>query len=94
MATLLLNISVVLRVSETPEGRAEALTATKQILPILTDQEALFRALVALGTLLFDSLDRNSYSSVFKPLLTKYSCDSSFGTKIQECSQHIINILQ
>ncbi|KAL0277899.1 UNVERIFIED_CONTAM: hypothetical protein PYX00_005018 [Menopon gallinae] len=93
MATLLLNVAVIIRRSETPEGRKEALAVTHQILPVLTDPEALFRALVALGTLLDNFLDSKSYTSVFRPILAKYQNDSSLGKKIQDCSQQILQIL-
>lgn len=93
MSTLLLNVSVVLRRSDTSEGRAEALSVTKHVLSKFTDQEALFRTLVALGTLLIDFVDSKNYSSSFKAILVKHQSNSSYESKIQQCCQHILQVL-
>lgn len=94
MATLLLNMSVVLRRAETPDGRAEALCTAREILPQLTEQEALFRALVALGTLLMDATDCRQYRNVLTPMLNAYLTDSKLSSKVQQCSQEILKLLQ
>ena len=94
MSTLLLNISVMLRRSETPDGQSETLVVIQNVLSRFTDQEALFRALVALGTLLIDMIDSKKYSSAFKEFLLKFQNDSAYGTKIQQCCHHILEVLQ
>lgn len=94
MSTLLLNIAVMLRRSETPGGRPEALNITQNFLAEFTDREALFRTFVALGTLLFDWTERRNYSSTFQTVLLKYQSDSSADPKVQQCCQYILQVLQ
>ncbi|KAK6640097.1 hypothetical protein RUM43_008374 [Polyplax serrata] len=94
MSTVLLNMSVMLRRSETPDGRTEALSTAQKVLPNFSDQEALFRALVALGTLIVDMVDRKKHSSDIVNFLMKHENDSSNEPKIQHCCRHLLQVLR
>ena len=55
LSTLLLNLAVAFNRSQDALGRARAVDASSIILPHLSDSEAMFRGLVALGTLIWDA---------------------------------------
>ncbi|KAJ8687853.1 hypothetical protein QAD02_023648 [Eretmocerus hayati] len=54
MSTFLLNFVISRNKANDTEGRAQVLDAILKLLPLITDPEAIFRTLVALGTLLTD----------------------------------------
>lgn len=85
-------MAVLLRRSETADGREEALMATRELLPAFIEQEALFRGLVALGTLLTDSRDRVHSIEPFLPLLIQHSADAS--PRIRDCSNELLALVQ
>jgi len=55
LSTLFLNLAVAFNRSQDTLGRARAVDASFIILPHLSDSEAMFRGLVALGTLIWDA---------------------------------------
>lgn len=55
LSTLLLNLAVAFNRSQDALSRARAVDASSVILPHLSDSEAMFRGLVALGTLIWDA---------------------------------------
>jgi hypothetical protein len=102
LATLLLNLAVAIKGIPDPLGRAQAVKAACVMLPRLSDTEALFRGLVALGTLIWDadSLQdkRELIKSVnnlkeFTALLDKLS-EGSSADKVTQCATQVSALIQ
>lgn len=88
MATLILNIAVLLQRHGLKDHRQEALKVCRDILSEFNDEEAVFRALVALGTLLTDMPNRSETLTPFRDVLHKFSTYSA--KRISECAKRII----
>lgn len=105
ISTYLLNLIIALNKSDDTPGRTRALNVLFALLPRLSEPEAVFRALVGLGTLLAatpDPDDRNELiravrqSETALTLLRKTSensVDVSAQSKLANCSKQIIDLI-
>ncbi|XP_073907786.1 phospholipase A-2-activating protein isoform X3 [Castor canadensis] len=94
LATLTLNYSVCFHKDHNIEGKAQCLSVISTILEVVQDLEAVFRLLVALGTLISD--DSNAVQ-LAKSLgvdsqIKKYASVSE-PAKVSECCRLILNLL-
>ncbi|NWR50334.1 PLAP protein, partial [Regulus satrapa] len=94
LATLTLNYAVCLHKVNNVEGKAQCLSVISTVMEVVQDLEAIFRLLVALGTLISDDANAmqlarclgvdsqiKKYASVLEP------------AKVKECSRFILNLL-
>jgi hypothetical protein len=102
LATLLLNLAVAFNRTRDTVRRARAVMATSVILPRLSDSEALFRGLVALGTLIWDAdtiqdktelIESVNSSKELVTLLDKLSGSSSMD-KVAHCAAQVSALIQ
>lgn len=102
LATLLLNFAVAIKGIPDSLGRARAVVATCVVLPRLSDIEALFRGLVALGTLIWDAdslqdkmelIESVNNSKELTTLLDKLSGSSSMD-KVTQCAAQVSALIQ
>lgn len=104
LATLLLNLAVATKDTSTPDshGRARAVAAACVLLPRLSDTEALFRGLVALGTLIWDAhelqdkmelIESVNNSKEFTALLDKLSGGSAVD-KATQCAAQVSALIR
>ncbi|XP_026569208.1 phospholipase A-2-activating protein isoform X1 [Pseudonaja textilis] len=94
LATLALNYAVCLHKSNNIEGKAQCLSVISTVIEVVQDLEAIFRLLVALGTLISD--DSNAVQ-LAKSLgvdsqIKKYSSVSE-PAKVNECCRFVLNLL-
>ncbi|ETE70392.1 Phospholipase A-2-activating protein, partial [Ophiophagus hannah] len=94
LATLALNYAVCLHKSKNIEGKAQCLSVISTVIEVVQDLEAIFRLLVALGTLISD--DSNAVQ-LAKSLgvdsqIKKYSSVSE-PAKVNECCRFVLNLL-
>ncbi|XP_054583008.1 phospholipase A-2-activating protein isoform X3 [Eptesicus fuscus] len=94
LATLTLNYSVCFHKDHNIEGKAQCLSVISTIFEVVQDLEAIFRLLVALGTLISD--DSNAIQ-LAKSLgvdsqIRKYASVSE-PAKVSECCKLILNLL-
>ncbi|XP_070256908.1 phospholipase A-2-activating protein isoform X2 [Myotis yumanensis] len=94
LATLTLNYSVCFHKDHNIEGKAQCLSVISTIFEVVQDLEAIFRLLVALGTLISD--DSNAIQ-LAKSLgvdsqIKKYASVSE-PAKVSECCKLILNLL-
>ncbi|XP_053150761.1 phospholipase A-2-activating protein isoform X2 [Hemicordylus capensis] len=94
LATLALNYAVCLHKINNIEGKAQCLSVISTVMEIVQDLEAIFRLLVALGTLI--SGDSNAVQ-LAKSLgvdsqIKKYSSVSE-PAKVNECCRFVLNLL-
>lgn len=94
LATLALNYAVCLHKINNIEGKAQCLSVISSAIEVVQDFEAIFRLLVALGTLISD--DSNAVQ-LAKSLgvdsqIKKYSSVSE-PAKINECCRLVLNLL-
>ncbi|XP_063151072.1 phospholipase A-2-activating protein isoform X2 [Candoia aspera] len=94
LATLALNYAVCLHKSNNIEGKAQCLSVISTVMEVVQDLEAVFRLLVALGTLI--SGDSNAVR-LAKSLgvdfqIKKYSSVSE-PAKVNECCRFVLNLL-
>lgn len=89
VVTLALNMCVVFHKNNDVESQSIILLNLLSILPEITDPEALFRALVTLGTILTQSRDLGS--CVEKSLIEKYFLNNS--DKVRQCSKCVLALL-
>ncbi|XP_038048576.1 phospholipase A-2-activating protein-like [Patiria miniata] len=94
MTTVLLNFAVVLQSGSDIEARSHCLSAASTILDNESDPEALFRLLVAIGTLM--SVDDNALaigkSLDILPVVRKH-CAVKEPAKVGECAQKVAALL-
>ncbi|KAJ9583075.1 hypothetical protein L9F63_022581 [Diploptera punctata] len=102
LSTLLLNLAVAFNRMQDTIGRTQAVEAATVVLPRLSDSEALFRALVALGTLVWDAetiQDKSELigivnsSKELSSLLEKLSAGSSMD-KVTQCASQVCALMQ
>ncbi|KAJ4435996.1 hypothetical protein ANN_18620, partial [Periplaneta americana] len=102
LSTLLLNLAVAFNRTQDSIGRLQAVSALCVVLPRLSDPEALFRGLVALGTLIWDAdtlQDKSELiasvnsSKEFTELLNKLSAGSSMD-KVTQCAAQVSALMQ
>ncbi|KAF7244575.1 Phospholipase A-2-activating protein [Varanus komodoensis] len=94
LATLALNYAVCLHKISNIEGKAQCLSVISTVMEVVQDLEAVFRLLVALGTLISD--DSNAVQ-LAKSLgvdsqIKKYSLVSE-PAKVNECCRLVLNLL-
>ncbi|NWX92594.1 PLAP protein, partial [Nothoprocta ornata] len=94
LATLTLNYAVCLHKVSNIEGKAQCLSVISTVMEVVQDLEAVFRLLVALGTLI--SGDTNAVQ-LAKSLgvdsqIKKYASVSE-PTKVSECCRFVLNLL-
>ncbi|XP_066474656.1 phospholipase A-2-activating protein [Tiliqua scincoides] len=94
LATLALNYAVCLHKIDNIEGKAQCLSVISTVMEVVQDLEAIFRLLVALGTLI--SGDSNAVQ-LAKSLgvdsqIKKYSSVSE-PAKVNECCRFVLNLL-
>jgi hypothetical protein len=102
LSTLLLNLAVAFNRTKDSVGRAQAVVASSVVLPRLSDSEALFRGLVALGTLIWDAdtlqdkaelIESVNSSKEFTAFLDKLSGGSSTD-KVTQCAAQVSALMQ
>ena len=102
MSTLLLNLAVAFNRTQDTVGRAQAVESTIVLVPRLSDAEALFRSLVALGTIIWDSdtmqdkldlIGAVNTSKELSSLLEKLSGGSSMD-KVTQCAAQVSALMQ
>ena len=94
LASLVLNYCVALRNSTDVEVRSECLQAISQLQQVLTDPEAHFRLLVALGTLVSDNEENQALAkSLELHMYPKRTSEIKEPSKVAEISRLVSNIL-
>lgn len=105
ISTYVLNLIVALNKYNDTPGRTIALNTLFIILPRLSEPEAIFRALVGLGTLLAatpDPSDRNELINTVREsetalnilrTLSESTNDLSTSSKVVSCSKQIIDLI-
>lgn len=74
------------------ESQSVMLLNLINILPQLTEQESLFRALVTMGTVLSQSKElSNCIDEAIKQLIA--NCSSTGSGKVKECAQIVLQLL-
>ncbi|KAL4641576.1 phospholipase A-2-activating protein isoform X1 [Arapaima gigas] len=94
LATLVLNYTGTLHSLSDLEGKAQCLSVASAALEVVQDKEAVFRLLVALGTIVSnDTTARDLAQSLgVESQITKYSSVSD-PAKVGECCRLVINAL-
>ncbi|XP_033636971.1 phospholipase A-2-activating protein-like [Asterias rubens] len=95
MSTVLLNYAVVLQSGHDSEGQLQCLSAVATILECEVEPEAVFRLLVALGTLM--SVDDNALAigqSLNILQVVRKHCGVKDPVKLGECAQRVSQMLQ
>ncbi|NXD81565.1 PLAP protein, partial [Halcyon senegalensis] len=94
LATLTLNYAVCLHKDDNIEGKVQCLSVISIVMEVVEDLEAIFRLLVALGTLM--SNDRNivqlAKSLGLDTQIKKYVSVSE-PAKVKECCRFVLNLL-
>ncbi|KAL0132928.1 hypothetical protein PUN28_000573 [Cardiocondyla obscurior] len=105
ISTYILNLIVALNKFNDTPGRTKVLNVLFTILPNLNESEAIFRALVGLGTLLAatsDPEDRNELISAVRQsestlnvlrTISENTSDHSTSNKVINCSKQIIDLI-
>lgn len=102
LSTLLLNLAVAFNRTQDTVGRAQAVEAATVVIPHSSDSEALFRGLVALGTLVWDADTMQDKSELIgivnsskelSSLLEKLSAGSSMN-KVTQCASQVCALMQ
>ncbi|EGI63204.1 PREDICTED: phospholipase A-2-activating protein [Acromyrmex echinatior] len=105
ISTYILNLIVALNKYNDAPGRTRALNVLFTILPRLNEPEAMFRALVGLGTLLAatpDPSNRNELISAVRQsetalnvlrTLSESTTDLNMSNKVVNCSKQIIDLI-
>ncbi|KAG7174341.1 Phospholipase A-2-activating protein-like [Homarus americanus] len=95
-ATVLLNYSVILSINTVGklENQCQVMSGAAAVAMCSKEPEAQFRALVALGTLLYHSEECRSFSASLdlKPVIQNLSGVTS-PSKVGECAGHILRLL-
>lgn len=94
LATLALNYAVCLHKINNIEGKAQCLSVISTVMEIVQDLEAIFRLLVALGTLISGDSDavQLAKSLGVDSQIKKYSSVSE-PAKVNECCRLVLNLL-
>lgn len=92
LVTLMLNMATAFRKTNDLESQSVMLLNLINILPLLNEQESLFRALVTLGTILSQSNElSNCIDSSLKQLIANQSTNGS--DKVKECAKCVLSFL-
>ncbi|XP_042643543.1 phospholipase A-2-activating protein isoform X1 [Tyto alba] len=94
LATLMLNYAVCLHKVNNIEGKAQCLSIISAIIEVVKDLEAIFRLLVALGTLISDDTNavQLAKSLGVDSQIKKYASVSE-PAKVKECCRFVLNLL-
>lgn len=94
LATLTLNYAVYLHKVNNVEGKAQCLSVISTIMEVVQDLEAIFRLLVALGTLISDDTNavQLAKSLGVDSQIRKYASVSE-PAKVKECCRFVLNLL-
>ncbi|NWX77657.1 PLAP protein, partial [Alca torda] len=94
LATLTLNYAVCLHKVNNIEGKAQCLSVISTVMEVVQDLEAVFRLLVALGTLISDdtSAVQLAKSLGVDSQIKKYASVSE-PAKVKECCRFVLNLL-
>uniref|UniRef100_A0A4W3HKP2 Phospholipase A-2-activating protein n=1 Tax=Callorhinchus milii TaxID=7868 RepID=A0A4W3HKP2_CALMI len=94
LATLILNYAVILHAGNDIEGKAHCLSIISTAMEVLQDPEAIFRALVALGTIISHdpSALQLAQSLGVVSQIRKYSSISD-PSKVGDCCRFVLNML-
>ncbi|XP_049650848.1 phospholipase A-2-activating protein isoform X3 [Accipiter gentilis] len=94
LATLTLNYAVCLLKVNNIEGKAQCLSVISTIMEVVQDLEAIFRLLVALGTLISDDTNavQLAKSLGVDSQIKKYASVSE-PAKVKECCRFVLNLL-
>ncbi len=88
----MLNMSAAFYKNKDLESQSVILLNLINVLPQLNEQEALFRALVTLGTILSQSRElSNCIDSSIKQLISNFSTNGS--DKVKECSPFVLEFI-
>lgn len=105
ISTYILNLIVALSKHNDTPGRTRALNVLFTVLPRLNEPEAMFRALVGLGTLLAATSDPNDRNELINAVrqsetalnilrtLSESTIDRSTSSKVVNCSKQIIDLI-
>ncbi len=98
ISTAMLNFAVATSRAGDEEGQTQCVSAIAYLLlTSLTDAEAQFRTLVALGTLLKTSFENvalaKSLSAANAVLLWRKEAESAGGSKLIDCARSILGML-
>ncbi|KAK7576747.1 hypothetical protein V9T40_013033 [Parthenolecanium corni] len=92
VVTLMLNMATAFYKYKDIESQSVMLLNLINILPQLTEQESLFRALVTMGTVLSQSKElSNCIDEAIKQLIA--NCSSTGSGKVKECAQIVLQLL-
>ncbi|NXU50777.1 PLAP protein, partial [Turnix velox] len=94
LATLMLNYAVCLHKDDSIEGKAQCLSVISTVMEVVQDLEAIFRLLVALGTLITDdtSAVQLAKSLGVDSQIKKYASVPE-PAKVKECCRFVLNLL-
>nr|XP_006127304.1 phospholipase A-2-activating protein [Pelodiscus sinensis] len=94
LATLTLNYAVCLHKVNNIEGKAQCLSVISTVMEVVQDLEAIFRLLVALGTLISDDTNavQLAKSLGVDSQIKKYASVSE-PAKVSECCRFVLNLL-
>ncbi|XP_013048825.2 phospholipase A-2-activating protein [Anser cygnoides] len=94
LATLTLNYAVCLHKVNNIEGKAQCLSVINTVMEVVQDLEAVFRLLVALGTLISDDTNavQLAKSLGVDSQIKKYASVSE-PAKVKECCRFVLNLL-
>ncbi|XP_071436872.1 phospholipase A-2-activating protein [Pithys albifrons albifrons] len=94
LATLTLNYAVCLHKVNNVEGKAQCLSVISTVMEVVQDLEAIFRLLVALGTLISDDINavQLAKSLGVDSQIKKYASVSE-PAKVKECCRFVLNLL-
>ncbi|XP_030910103.1 phospholipase A-2-activating protein isoform X2 [Melopsittacus undulatus] len=94
LATLTLNYAVCLHKDNNIEGKAQCLSVISTVMEVVQDLEAVFRLLVALGTLISDDTNAVQLAKALgvDSQVKKYASVSE-PAKVKECCRFVLNLL-
>lgn len=94
LATLTLNYAVCLHKDNNIEGKAQCLSVISTVMEVVQDLEAVFRLLVALGTLISDDTNAVQLARALgvDSQVKKYASVSE-PAKVKECCRFVLNLL-
>lgn len=103
ISTFLLNHVVALNRHQDEDGKARVLSTLISIMPLFNDSEAIFRTLVALGTVLSDAQNCSVLATMIhssepalnfiKNITTKFTLEANAKNKIENCSKELMKLL-
>lgn len=105
ISTFILNLTVALNKYSDTVGKTQCLNVIFSILPRLNESEAVFRTLVALGTLLCTTTDQEDRDHLIKAVrqseaalnilktMSETKISTNTSNKLANCSKQIISLI-